>query len=222
MLCVQAESWEDNLEEQLSRLATFIGRPELSGNTDVLEGVRDMLDASLWHYRTSPRALSSVLERYNGIVDNPAAGLPFAGADFQAMLDELGREAMVSDRLKMHREKEHWTEQLALAESELENVVPSGVNYILVDDDLFGAHFAADRTSIPFIERDGTYYGPPEDASAAIRELERLHKLGAAFIVFGWPTYWWFEHYPEFNRHLRSNYRCLVHNERLVVFDLKA
>jgi hypothetical protein len=44
---------------------------------------------------------------------------------------------------------------------------------------------------------------------------------GAAFIVFGWPSFWWLEHYVEFAAHLRARYECVLTNARLVVFDLR-
>jgi hypothetical protein len=41
------------------------------------------------------------------------------------------------------------------------------------------------------------------------------------FIVFAWLAFWWLDHYPGLNRYLRSRYRCVVHNERVAVFDLR-
>jgi hypothetical protein len=39
--------------------------------------------------------------------------------------------------------------------------------------------------------------------------------------VFGWPAFWWLDHYAAFHRHLRERFRCVLRNERLVVFDLR-
>ena len=75
--------------------------------------------------------------------------------------------------------------------------------------------------SIPFLEKDGKYWGPPGDDETAIRELERLRRGGARFIAFVWPTFWWLEHYLGFAQYLRSSFCAVVENERVIVFDLR-
>jgi hypothetical protein len=77
------------------------------------------------------------------------------------------------------------------------------------------------RRVLPFLERGGEYYGPPEDDAMAIRELERMHREGARYLAFAWPAFWWFDYYVGFHRYLRSQYRCALENDRLVAFDLK-
>jgi hypothetical protein len=75
--------------------------------------------------------------------------------------------------------------------------------------------------SIPFLEKDGIYWGAPADDGTAIQEFNRLHRAGVNFIVFGWSAFWWFDYYTEFVRYLRTKFRCVLDNERLVVFDLQ-
>ncbi len=75
--------------------------------------------------------------------------------------------------------------------------------------------------AIPFLEKNGQYWGPPADDETAVREFERLRQAGASYIAFAWPAFWWLEHYADFARHLRSRFRCVVENQRLVVFDLR-
>ena len=74
---------------------------------------------------------------------------------------------------------------------------------------------------MPFLEKDGQYWGPPADDATAINELERLHQAGAQLVVFVWTTFWWLEHYTGFHRHLRSRYACVQEDEHVVVFDLR-
>jgi 2-polyprenyl-3-methyl-5-hydroxy-6-metoxy-1,4-benzoquinol methylase len=103
------------------------------------------------------------------------------------------------------------------------NIVPTGETFILVDEDQWGGgEPVPDRRAIPFLERDGQYWGPPADDETAIRELQRLVHEGAGFIVFAWPAFWWFEYYSGLARHLRSTFRCVLQNERAVVFDLRS
>ncbi|MDZ8185429.1 MAG: glycosyltransferase [Nostoc sp. ChiSLP02] len=106
---------------------------------------------------------------------------------------------------------------------ELEPLIPLRQKYILVDMDEWGwnGQLLENRRSIPFLEKDGMYWGPPPDDAIAIKEFERLHHEGASFIVFGSPAFWWLDYYAEFVRYLRTRFRCVLENERLVVFDLQ-
>jgi SAM-dependent methyltransferase len=114
-----------------------------------------------------------------------------------------------------------WRHRVQLAKEEVTGLVPPGESLILVDQQQFGSEFIDKCYAIPFLERDGLYWGPPSDDETAIRELERLRRSGAGFIVFGWPAFWWLDYYAELNRYLRSRFRCVLENERLVVFDLR-
>ena len=44
---------------------------------------------------------------------------------------------------------------------------------------------------------------------------------GAGFVVFAWPAFWWLDCYPRLRSHLRSNFPCVLQNDRLIVFDLR-
>ena len=73
---------------------------------------------------------------------------------------------------------------------------------------------------IMLLERDGKYWGPPQDGAAAIRELKRMQQAGAAFIVVAWDSFWWLDHYADFHRYMRLACPCLLENERVVIFQL--
>lgn len=77
------------------------------------------------------------------------------------------------------------------------------------------------RRTIPFLERDGQYWGQPADDQTAVRELERLRGAGASCIAFAWPAFWWLDHYSGLHEHLRLRYPCVIRGENLVVFDLR-
>jgi hypothetical protein len=117
-------------------------------------------------------------------------------------------------------EQRHRVRQAA---RELGELVPAGDAVLLVGDPgpWRGDEVVCGRRAIPFLERDGQYWGAPEDDTVAVRELERLRRAGANFMVFGWPDFWWLEQYPGLHRHLRSHFRCVLENRRLVVFDLR-
>ena len=53
----------------------------------------------------------------------------------------------------------------------------------------------------------GQYAGHhPLDGSWAVEHLESLRAAGGAYLVLPSTYYWWFEHYPELERHLRGRY----------------
>jgi glycosyltransferase involved in cell wall biosynthesis len=105
---------------------------------------------------------------------------------------------------------------------ELGSLIAQGQNYILVDMDELGHHQLLENCqAIPFLEKEGVYWGPPSDDAMAIKELERLHCEGASFIVFAWPAFWWLDYYVEFNHYLHNKFCCVLNNERLIVFDLQ-
>ena len=102
----------------------------------------------------------------------------------------------------------------------LTRLIPLAEPFILVDDEQMRSDLPHAR-AIPFLEKNGNYWGPPADDATAIRELERLRRAGARYIAFTWPAFWWTEHYGEFYRHLCEKFRRVLKDDRLLVFDLQ-
>ena len=71
---------------------------------------------------------------------------------------------------------------------------------------------------------DGTYTGYyPLDDADAIRQLEALRQLGAAFLVIPAPSLWWLDHYEGLSKHLEERYRHLVTEPATAaIYDLGA
>jgi predicted O-methyltransferase YrrM len=120
------------------------------------------------------------------------------------------------------RRRDLWAHRARLSQEDVAAIVAPGHSVIVVDDNRLGSEIARDRRSIPFLERNGEYWGSPADDAAAIRELERLRQAGARAIVFLWPAFWWLEYYAEFHGYLRSTFRRGLANDRVVAFDLEA
>ena len=102
----------------------------------------------------------------------------------------------------------------------LQRVIPRGSRFILVDDTQWTGRFP-ERNPIPFLEKDGMYWGLPADDAKAISELERLRKAGAGFIVFASPCFWWLDYYSEFHSHLERKYQHVFGDEEMIIFDLR-
>jgi len=165
-------------------------------------GESTALDAEGTKYSSMIRALGS---EAIGILQHVRTEVTQAAAELEGATAELTRL--------------RWLQR---ATEELAALVPPGATLILVDGQEWGSDVMAGRHVIPFLERDGQYWGAPPDDETAIRELERVRKSGADFMVFASPAFWWFDYYTGTLRHLRSNFRCLLENDRLVVFDLRA
>jgi glycosyltransferase involved in cell wall biosynthesis len=114
-----------------------------------------------------------------------------------------------------------WTERLEIATQEVATLIPAGESFVLVDENLWGFEVPPGLRALPFLERDGHYWGPPADDKTAVRELERMRRSGVSYAVIGWPAFWWLDYYSGLREYLGSNFRCVLRNSRLVVFDLR-
>jgi glycosyltransferase involved in cell wall biosynthesis len=131
-----------------------------------------------------------------------------------------GLRAMIGNSPSRHRNRK-WKRRLRRLARDLESVIPAEAKFIFVDQASIPAEAIDGQRAIPFLERDGQYWGNPHDDDTALQELIRLHRSGAKFIVFAWPSFWWLEHYPTFHAYLKEHCRCLLTNDRLIIFDLR-
>ena len=114
-----------------------------------------------------------------------------------------------------------WWYKLNRAVQKLDELIPSGEPFVLVDDAIWGMEVNSVRHPIPFLEKEGKFWGYPPNDETAIQELERLRQVGAKKIVFVWSAFWWLEYYSEFHHYLRTNFDCLYQDECIIVFDLE-
>jgi hypothetical protein len=119
--------------------------------------------------------------------------------------------------------RKSWYHQINQSLEEINQVVLPNESFILVDDDDWMTNdIMYNRRRIPFMEKNGTYWGKPADDKTAINEIERLlHKKPKALFI-AWSAFWWLDYYSEMHHYLKSNYKCILKNERLVGFDLQA
>jgi glycosyltransferase involved in cell wall biosynthesis len=116
--------------------------------------------------------------------------------------------------------RESWLARTVQVKRALEAAVPPGATVTLADDNAVGLAVAGDRRLVPFLDRDGDYWGSPADDAQAVRELKRVRDERGGFFGVLWPAFWWFDQYPRFASHLESEMNCLRSTEDLRLYEL--
>ena len=112
------------------------------------------------------------------------------------------------------------TRKLIQTRKELTELIPVQEPFILIDEEQFRPDLPHQH-ALPFLERDGRYWGPPADDATAIAELDRMKKQGATRLVVVWPCFWWLEHFKGFHSHLLAQFEPEAKTPHLVVFKLR-
>lgn len=116
--------------------------------------------------------------------------------------------------------KDTWATLTERFRDEVASVIPLGARFVLIDDSTLGIDDLSGRSAIPFLERDGEYYGAPEDGAQAVEELARQASRGVRHLAIGWPSFWWLDEYPELARHLHARWHRLAATEAAIVYEL--
>ncbi len=127
-----------------------------------------------------------------------------------------------SNRGKDRGKAREWIKQFDLARGDLAQILYPEDRAILIDDGKVGEYVVPGAVAIPFPQQNGVYAGPPASDESALSDLKQLIAQGAKFVVFTWAAFWWFEHYPRLHRYLQDRNRCVLKNERVVVYELTA
>jgi lipopolysaccharide biosynthesis glycosyltransferase len=115
---------------------------------------------------------------------------------------------------------DEWIAKSYTACNELMALIPKQASFILVDQSQWGTDVFTSCQPTPFLEKDGQYWGLPQDDETAICALERLRCSGNNFMAFGFPAFWMLEHYSGLHQYLRKHFQCVLENDRLIVFNL--
>lgn len=128
-----------------------------------------------------------------------------------------------ANRKEEKEEQAVWIHRLDEAAAEFREARLGDAPYVLVDgNQLAGSELDLAGRVRRIVEREGDYWGEPEDSRQAIAELESLRAEGARFAVIAWPAAWWLDHYEDFAEHLGSLYRRCYSGKRIAVYDLRA
>lgn len=117
--------------------------------------------------------------------------------------------------------KDSWFYRLRNVTRQVQQLVPEGHKFLMVENGNWGMDKSVGRLPLPFLEKDGVFYGAPPDDETGIRELERMRGEGAELLAIGWPAFWWLEYYPKFTAYVRERYPVAADNDDLFAFDLR-
>jgi predicted O-methyltransferase YrrM len=110
-----------------------------------------------------------------------------------------------------------WQHRLEAASRELEEGIPMGSRALVIDENQWPNEFAA---LVSFeIEREDSF--PPAKFGDVVVTLRRKAAEGIDFVVFGWPAFWWFDHFRDLRPFLDQHARRVVSSERVVAYDLR-
>ena len=231
----------DLLDELLSEGPLQWSSPPTSGNAWPRRYLERVMPVPESEFRLSADAYLMALAPLYGrlvAVEPPQAHYRRHGANaWGGSYDEVARANREVSRKLLAITAEHATRQglvvdpeqwqrrnydfnLAGSLEDLDSVVGHSTPFVLIDGQQLGLDSTSGRQVIPFLERDGVYWGAPEDDREAIACLERLRSEGARFLVLAWPSFWWMDHYTAFMEHVRRSYPSRLENHRLLIFEL--
>src|SRR5262249_5071004 len=115
-----------------------------------------------------------------------------------------------------------WPSRLLSVVQIINDTIPRNATYLLINDEEWDSTVLTSPKGVAFPQRDGIYWGPPENGAAAISELELAMQAGATFLVIWWTCFWWLDHYDGFSSYLRQKFRCVHEDQGAVIYDLSA
>ncbi len=212
--------YEDLLRDfrpDVARLATLFGQPGREHDVALQDAVRTFIDPSLQHEGGESEDGSA----YCRLAVEAYAELRRGNRDVTPLLRRLLRVLEPELRRLARDEHSAWLRQRELLTGEISRLVPNDEALIMIDDGQLALSAAeVGRRTLPFLERDGDYWGPPANDAHAISELERMQNLGIKFVAFAAQSFWWLSHYSAFGTYLESHARSVSRRPELVLFEL--
>ena len=137
---------------------------------------------------------------------------------YDVLVEHLKRRGIEGDA--EHWKRESWYFRLHRVLGAIERAIPEGRPFVLVDEDRSTLRGDDRWPILPFLERDGEYWGPPGDDEAAIAELERLREAGTEAMVVTWLCEPWRDYYRRFFEDVDERYAKLLDEELVTIYDL--
>jgi glycosyltransferase involved in cell wall biosynthesis len=117
--------------------------------------------------------------------------------------------------------RDSWFHRIKASMIDILVCVPSGQRFILAGGEEWGLQGEiSGREAHYFIEHEGQYWGPPKDDAQALAEIERQIENGIHFIFFTWTKFWFLDFYEGMSSYLKTNFKRITDNSRLIGFKL--
>src|SRR5438105_4615252 len=137
----------------------------------------------------------------------------------QLLRDHCAQHGVTPDEEGWNRDS--WFYRLRNVTEQIQALVPPGEKVLMVESGSWGMDKSIGRLPLPFIEKDGYHFGAPPDDATALAELARMRRVAAPHTIFGWPAFWWRDHYPTFWNALTTQFKPVAENDDLIAFDLR-
>jgi hypothetical protein len=114
-----------------------------------------------------------------------------------------------------------WLNKVVAMSDDITRLIPAREMIILVDEGSVGPECFPDHKAVPFLEREGKYWGAPAEDQQAQSELRRLMHAGANYLAIGFQGFWWLDAYPEFSEYLSRCFDCIKKSDHVIIYDLR-
>jgi lauroyl/myristoyl acyltransferase len=151
---------------------------------------------------------------------NVAPYRPFVIRSRERILAYCRRAGIDTDRLGIPSDE--WVREIVEAQLDVARVLPKREQFVLCDNDTWGAEAVAGRPVVPFPGPGRAFLWAPPDDDTAVAELRHLQAEGARYIVFAPHALWWLDYYESFANYLTEHAECVLRNGRVAVFKLAA
>jgi glycosyltransferase involved in cell wall biosynthesis len=126
---------------------------------------------------------------------------------------------LLRNGIKVDLERWHqgsWFHRLQRAIDQVESDIPAGTTFALADGDTWGADGLFSDRQVVAANSLTKAGGPPADDTHAMELVPIV--AGFDYLVFGWPSFWWFEQYPRFFQALASQFEVASESEVARIF----
>jgi pyruvyltransferase len=111
-----------------------------------------------------------------------------------------------------------WQHQLGELRRLVSEHIPEGATVLVADNDQLRSELPTIR-SVPFLERNGLYWGAPGSSEEAIAEVTRQLERGIRWVIIAWPLAWLLDRFPDFASYLNSNMALRSHTTAGWIFE---
>ncbi len=102
-----------------------------------------------------------------------------------------------------------WPLRSQRALADIAGIIPATAPFVLIDGDRLGVEPTADRRLVRLPEH--------ADVHATMADLAR-NREAAAILVVAWPSFPWLDATPDLHAEIRSSYRPMLHNDRVLIY----